>query len=167
MPQSSQTPEREIERLTIERDELAAAAKRVSVQLQHFMDDISDPGTEALAAQYDLNRILSLLSIDEKVIGEAQYLSRFSVTPSEVHRFLANRLAEDVHLNYQRAIGNRAVEEAAKDLRMAAAKLDATLGASTETASTMRRNADEIDPLKGGGHYPANLIRLGESGGAA
>lgn len=157
---------REIERLKIERDELAAAAKRVSVQLQHFMDDTTDPGTEALAAQYELNRLLSLLSIDENVIGEAQYLSRFSVTPSEIHRFLANRLAEDVHLNYQQAIGNRAVEEAAKDLRMAAAKLDAALGDRTETASTMRNTADQIDPLKGGGHYPSSLIRFGETGGA-
>lgn len=161
MPQSSQTPEREAERLRIERDELAAAAKRVAVQLQHFMDDSSDPGTEALAAQYDLNRILSLLSIDTSAVDEAQYLSRFSATPSEIHQFLANRLPEDVHLNYQRAIGNRAVEEAAKDLRMAAAKLDATLGTRTETASTTRNAADQIDPLKGGGHYPSELIRFG------
>ncbi|MGE5597408.1 MAG: hypothetical protein ACM3S1_15385 [Hyphomicrobiales bacterium] len=146
---------------------MAAAAKRVAVCLQQFIDDSTDPGTEALAAQYELNRILSLLSIDENVIGEAQYLSRFSVTPSEVHRFLANRLAEDVHLNYQRAIGNRAVEEAAKDVRMEAAKLDTALGVQTETASTMRRAADHIDPLKGGGHYPSGLIRLGETGGAA
>ena len=164
---SSQTPEREIERLRIERDELAAAAKRVSVQLQHFMDDTTDPGTEALAAQYELTRLLSLLPVDTSAIDDAQYLSRFSVTPSEVHRFLSTRLAEDVHLRYQQAIGNRAVEEAAKDLRMAGAKLDATLGASTETASTMRRNADQIDPIKGGGPYPSQLIRFGEQGGAA
>lgn len=158
---------REIERLRIERDELAAAAKRVADSLQSFMDDTSDPGTEALAAQHELSRLLSSLSIDTSAVDEAQYLSRFSATPSEIHRFLANRLPENVHLNYQQAIGNRAVEEAAKDLRMAAAKLDATLGASTETASTMRRTADQIDPLKGGGHYPSSLIRFGEQGGAA
>ena len=162
MPQSSQTPEREIERLRIERDELAAAAKRVAVQLQHFMDNTTDPGTEALAAQYELSRILSLLSIDENVIGEAQYLSRFSAAPSEIHRFLANRLPEDVHLNYQQAIGNRAVEEAAKDIRMES---------HTQLAGQTYRNgmvfaADEIDPLKGGGHYPSELIRFGETGGA-
>lgn len=163
---SSQTPEREIERLRIERDELAAAAQRVSAQLQHFMDDTTDPGTEALGAQYELSRILSLLSIDTSAVDEAQYLSRFSATPSEIHQFLANRLPEDVHLNYQQAIGNRAVEEAAKDLRMTAAKLDATLGTRTETASTMRNAANEIDPLKGGGPFPSELIRFGEAGGA-
>jgi hypothetical protein len=160
------TPEREAERLRIERDEVAAAAKRVSACLQQFMDDTTDPGTEALAAQYELSRILSKLEVDGQVIGDSEYLSRFSVTPSEVHHFLATRLAEDVHLRYQQAIGNRAVEEAAKDLRMAAAKLDATLGTTTESASTMRRDADHIDPLKGGGHYPSALIRFGETGGA-
>lgn len=156
------TPEREIERLRIERDEIASAAKRVAVQLQHFMDDTTDPGTEALAAQYELSRILSLLSIDDKVIGESQYLSRFSVTPSEVHTFLASRLAEDVHLRYQQAIGNRAVEEAAKDIRKES---------NTPLASELYRNgmqfaADHIDPLKGGGHFPSELIRFGKTGGA-
>lgn len=159
---SSQTPEREAERLRIERDELAAAAKRVSVQLQHFMDDSTDPGTEALAAQYELNRILSLLSIDTSAVDEAQYLSRFSATPSEIHRFLANRLPEDVHLNYQRAIGNRAVEEAAKDIRM---ESHSPL-AGEKFTNGMVFAADHIDPLKGGGHYPSQLIRFGEQGGA-
>lgn len=162
MSSSSQTPEREIERLRIERDEVAAAAKRVGACLQQFIDDSTDPGTEALAAQYELNRILSLLSIDDTVIGEAQYLSRFSVTPSEVHRFLANRLAEDVHLNYQRAIGNRAVEEAAKDIRM---ESHSPL-AGEKFSNGMVFAADHVDPLKGGGHYPSSLIRFGETGGA-
>lgn len=148
---------REVERLAIERDELAAAAKRVAVQLQHFMDDATDPGTEALAAQYELSRILSALSVDTSAVDEAAYLSRFSAIPSEIHRFLANRLPEDVHLNYQRAIGNRAVEEAAKDIRMES---------HTAMASPLYRNgmqfaADHIDPLKGGGHYPSSLIRFG------
>lgn len=159
---ASQTTEREIERLTIERDELAAAAKRVAASLQSFMDDTSDPGTEALAAQYELARILSKLSVDTSAVDEAQYLSRFSATPAEIHGFLASRLPEAVHLNYQQAIGGRAVEEAAKDIRMAAAELDATLGARTETASTMRSTADRIDPLKSGGKFPSTLARFGE-----
>jgi hypothetical protein len=157
---SSQTPEREIERLRIERNEVAAAAKRVSACLQQFMDDTTDPGTEALAAQYELSRLLSKLEVNGAVIEESEYLSRFSVTPSEVHAFLAASLAEDVHLRYQQAIGNRAVEEAAKDLRMAAAKLEAE-GEKT-TPREFRHAADEIDPLKGGGHYPSKLIRFGE-----
>jgi hypothetical protein len=164
VPTSSQTPEREIERLRIERDEVAAAAKRVAACLQQFMDDTTDPGTEALAAQYELSRILSLLTIDETVIADSQYLSRFSVTPSEVHRFLASRLAEDVHLRYQQAIGSRAVEEAAKDLRMTAARLEAE-GEKTAPRG-LRDAANEIDPLKHGGPFPSELIRFGETGGA-
>ncbi|MET7923151.1 hypothetical protein ABZT43_03980 [Streptomyces sp. NPDC005349] len=160
MPQSSQTTEREIERLTIERDELAAAAKRVSVQLQHFLNDATDPGTEALAAQYELSRILSLLSIDTSAVDEAQYLSRFSAIPSEIHGFLANRLPEDVHLNYQRAIGNRAVEEAAKDLRMEA-NAASSEGVQPHLTAGWLKAADHIDPIKGGGHFPSVLIQFG------
>lgn len=163
----SQTPEREIERLRIERDEIADAAKRVATSLQIFMDDTTDPGTEALAAQYELSRLLTKLEIDGQVIGDSEYLSRFSVTPAEVHRFLSTRLAEDVHLRYQQAVGGRAVEEAAKDLRMTAAILDASLGTRTEAASTMRNAADGIDPLKTGGPFPSELIRFGEQGGAS
>lgn len=129
------------------------------------MDDTTDPGTEALAAQYELSRILSLLTIDDTVVGEAQYLSRFSVTPSEVHRFLANRLAEDVHLNYQQAIGNRAVEEAAKDLRLEA-NAAAAEGIRNDLTPGWLKAADHIDPLKGGGHFPSELIRFGETDGA-
>ncbi|MGK3107890.1 hypothetical protein [Streptomyces sp. WAC05858] len=158
------SPERETERLRIERDELAAAAKRVGQALQSFMDDTSDPGTEALAAQYELSRILAKLSIDETVISDSEYLSRFSVTPKEVHRFLASRLAEDVHLRYQQAIGNRAVEEAAKDLRMTAAKLEVE-GEKT-TPRGLRDAANEIDPMRYGGPFPSELIRFGTEGGA-
>ncbi|MEV7364314.1 hypothetical protein [Streptomyces sp. NPDC091299] len=165
MPSSSQTPEREAERLRIERDELAAAAQRVAVQLQHFMDDTTDPGTEALAAQYELSRILSLLSIDTSAVDEAQYLSRFSATPSEIHRFLANRLPEDVHLNYQQAIGGRAVEEAAKELRMEA-NAAAAEGIRNDLTPGWLRAANFIDPMQSGGLFPSELIRFGETGGA-
>jgi hypothetical protein len=164
VPTSSTTPEREIERLRIERDELAAAAKRVAESLQSFINDSTDPGTEALGAHYEVSRLLAKLEIDGQVIGDSEYLSRFSVTPAEVHRFLSTRLAEDVHLRYQQAVGGRAATEAAKDIRMTAAKLDATLGTQTETASTMRNAADGIDPLKGGGPFPSELIRFGETG---
>ncbi|MEU1663655.1 hypothetical protein ABZ547_08565 [Streptomyces sparsogenes] len=157
------SPEREAERLRIERDELAAAAKRVGQALQSFMDDTTDPGTEALAAQYELSRLLAKLSIDDTVISDSDYLSRFSVTPAEVHRFLASRLAEDVHLRYQQAVGGRAVEEAAKDLRMTAAALEAE-GEKT-TPRGLRDAANEIDPLKHGGPFPSALIRFGSEGG--
>ncbi|MDX3549542.1 hypothetical protein PV724_44515 [Streptomyces europaeiscabiei] len=165
MPQSSQTPEREIERLRIERDEVAAAAKRVGACLQQFMDDAIDPGTEALAAQYELSRILSLLSIDDTVIGESQYLSRFSVTPEQVHRFLASRLAEDVHLRYQQAIGSESVREA-----MDAATSYRNSPDAAQMKQAWRSGIDDvlahIDPDGDGGLYPEKLLRLGETGGA-
>jgi hypothetical protein len=164
VPSSSTTPEREIERLRIERDELAAAAKRVADSLQSFMNDSVDPGTEALGAHYEMSRLLAKLESDGQVIGDSEYLSRFSVTPAEVHRFLSTRLAEDVHLRYQQAVGGRAVEEAAKDLRMVAAKLEAE-GEKT-TPREFRYAADEIDPMKTGGPFPSKLIRFGETGGA-
>lgn len=163
MSSVSQTPEREIERLRIERDEIAAAAKRVAACLQQFMDDTTDPGTEALAAQYELSRLLVKLEVNGAVIEESEYLSRFSVTPSEVHRFLSTRLAEDVHLRYQQAIGGRAVEEAAKDIRMTAAGLHIRYGSATDYA---KHYADHIDPLKHGGPFPSELIRFGATGGA-
>lgn len=165
MKPSSQTPEREAERLRIERDELAAAAKRASVCLQQFIDDNVDPGTEALAAQYEVNRLLAKLEVNGAVVEESEYLSRFSVTPAEVHRFLAASLAEDVHLRYQQAVGNRAVEEAAKDLRLEA-DAAAAEGIRNDLTPGWLKAADHIDPLKGGGHYPSELIRFGETGGA-
>jgi len=76
--------------------------------------------------------------------------SRFSATPAEVDRFLRLILAEDTYLRYQRAIGNRAVEEAAKDLRVEVA--------SREADVEWIDAADHIDPLKGGGHYPSALL---------
>ncbi|MFD8771349.1 hypothetical protein [Streptomyces sp. NPDC059916] len=154
------SPEREAERLRIERDQLAAAAKRASAALQSLMDDTTDPGTEALAAQYELTRILSSLSIDTSAVDQAQYLSRFSAVPSEIHYFLASRLPEDVHLNYQRAIGDRAVEEAAKGLRMEA-NAASSEGVLPHLTEGWLKAADHIDPRKGGGHYPSKLIRLG------
>ena len=165
MPQVSPTPEREIERLRIERDEVAAAAKRVSACLQQFMNDTTDPGTEALAAQYELLRVLALLETDDTVISESEYLSRFSVTPAEVHRFLASRLAEDVHLRYQQAIGGRAVEEAARDLRMEANAASAE-GIRPDLTEGWLKAANHIDPMKSGGLFPSELIRFGETGGA-
>jgi hypothetical protein len=153
------SPERLAERQRIELAEMAAAAKRVSQSLQHFIDDSTDPGSEALGAQYELSRMLTQLSLGEPIVSDSAYLSRFSVTPAEVHAFLASRLTEDVHLRYQQAIGSYAVGEAAKSLRMDAnlRQLEGELGAAAET----RELANLIDPLKGGGPYPSALVRFG------
>lgn len=155
---------REAERLRIERDELAAAAKRVAESLQHFMDDSADPGTEALAAQHVLSTLLTKLSFNEPISSD--YLSRFSVLPAEIHAFLARHLAEDVHLRYQQAIGSHAVEQAAKHLRLAAACQQAS--GEITSPREYRAAADDIDPMKrgSGGPFPAELIRFGTKGGA-
>jgi hypothetical protein len=153
------SPERLAERQRIELAELAAAAKRVSQSLQHFIDDSTDPGSEALGAQYELSRMLTQLSLGEPIVSDSAYLSRFSVTPAEVHAFLASRLAEDVHLCYQQAVGSYAAAEAARDLRMTAAK--AEIGGERAVPRGLRDAANEIDPLKHGGPYPSALVRFG------
>jgi hypothetical protein len=115
-----------------------------------------EPMRDAYNAKMQDYSLLSRLAGDT---GESRPPSRFHATPAEIADFLGRHFAEDVHLNYQRAIGNRAVEEAAKDLRTVAAKLEAE-GEKT-TPREFRDAADEIDPLKGGGHYPSSLIRFG------
>jgi len=78
--------------------------------------------------------------------------SRFSATPAEIDRYLRQNFAEDTYLRYQRVIGNLAVEEAAKDLRMEHAA--GVIGGHPGWLGA----ADHIDPAKGGGHYPSRLL---------
>lgn len=75
---------------------------------------------------------------------------RFDATPAEVDRHLRRILAEDTYLRYQQVIGNLAVSEAAKDLRME--------HAAREADAEWMDAADHIDPAKGGGHYPSQLL---------
>ncbi|MFD4968912.1 hypothetical protein [Streptomyces sp. NPDC058424] len=49
----------QIDRLRDDLAELDARARRVAISHQHFIDDHEDPGTEALAAQYELVNHLS------------------------------------------------------------------------------------------------------------
>lgn len=85
-----------------------------------------------------------------------QLPSRFSATPAQVDLYLRRILTEQTLLNYQWVIGGRAVEEAAKDLRMQAAELESD-GEKTAPRE-FRYAADRIDPMKGGGHYPSVLL---------
>jgi hypothetical protein len=84
--------------------------------------------------------------------------SRFHATPAEIDAFLRQHLAEDTLLRYQQAIGNRAAEEAAKDIRCAIAvrSLD-----PTRLALSAKEAADYIDPVRGGGHWPSALVSFG------
>ncbi|MFD6361359.1 RuvA C-terminal domain-containing protein [Streptomyces roseolus] len=89
---------------------------------------------------------------------QIQHPSRFSATPAEIDQYLRRILAEDTLLNYQRAIGNKAVEEAAVDIRMeiATLRVNGVLKPGKDWAASAA--ADHIDPAKGGGHYPARLL---------
>ncbi|MFD7661311.1 hypothetical protein [Streptomyces sp. NPDC059788] len=80
--------------------------------------------------------------------------SRLSATPAEVDVYLRKILAEDTYLRYQQAIGGRSVEEAAKDIRTETH----TPWASQLYLNGMAFAADHIDPLKGGGRYPSQLL---------
>lgn len=84
--------------------------------------------------------------------------SRFSATPAEIDRYLRLILAEDTYLRYQRTIGDLAVEEAARDIRMETASLKANGVLEFDKHRPCRDAADQIDPAKGGGHYPSRLL---------
>lgn len=84
--------------------------------------------------------------------------SRFSATPAEIDRYLREIFAEDTYLRYQRTIGNLAVEEAARDIRMETAALKANGVLEFDKYRPCRDAADQIDPAKGGGHYPSQLL---------
>ncbi|QQM45103.1 hypothetical protein [Streptomyces liliifuscus] len=181
MPQSSQTPteRKTVEELAIELLTTGKSMTHGEQDARRLLDELrkvwlkdasaavlessyGEPLRDAHTAKMQVYGLLNRLAGES---GEVRPPSRFHATPAEVDEFVRRHIAKDVHLNYQRAIGNRAVEEAAKDMRMTAAKLDVALGAQTETASTVRNAAAGIDPLKGGGPYPSNLIRFGETGG--
>ncbi|MEU9000487.1 hypothetical protein [Streptomyces sp. NPDC048551] len=82
--------------------------------------------------------------------------SRFNATPLDVDVFLRQHFAEDVYLRYQQVIGNLSVSQAARDARMGAALRQ--VGGEPSMAELIREVADEIDPRKGGGPYPAVLL---------
>ena len=86
-----------------------------------------------------------------EVLGERP--SRFHATPAEIDAFLREHFAEDRIRLYQWAIGDAAAHEAAQEQR-------AEFG---EISAQGRRGdwhgvQDFIDPAKGGGHYPSELI---------
>ncbi|MET7713739.1 hypothetical protein [Streptomyces sp. NPDC005407] len=85
-------------------------------------------------------------------------LSRFSATPAQVDQHLRTILCEDTLLNYQQAIGNKAVEEAAGDIRSETARLKAHGVLEPEKDWAASSAADWIDPALEGGHYPSVLL---------
>lgn len=83
---------------------------------------------------------------------------RFSATPAEVDRFLRTTLAEDTHLDYQRAIGNAAAHEAADDIRQQQGRLKLRGELEADKPWPASDAADWIDPALEGGHFPAVLL---------
>lgn len=143
-------------------NEVCTAAQRIATSHRALMGEMVDPGSEAHGAQREMDRLLRQATYAEP--NDWTYVSRFSATPHEIHRILANGLCEDVHLNYQQSIGNKAAHEAAEDIRQQGEN-SFTLGQrllSPEHAAmyeTLRRCADLIDPEIHGGPYPSSLVR--------
>jgi hypothetical protein len=99
-----------------------------------------------------------LLLADMTPQGPAGLPSRFAATPAQVDQYLRTILAEDTYLRYQQTIGDLAVEEAAKDIRMETASLKAHGVLEPDKDWAASSAADHIDPLRGGGHYPSKLL---------
>lgn len=94
----------------------------------------------------------------ERVHEAEQRPNRFRATPAEVDWFLRKILTEETLLNYQRAIGNRAVEEAAEEIRQETARLKAHGVLEPDKDWAAAAAADWIDTSKDGGHYPSRLL---------
>lgn len=133
-------------------DEVGSAADRITKSHAHFVQDSSDPGSESLAAEWEMVRILKKLQHFEP--HDWTYISRFSATPQEIHKILKTGLCEDVYLNYQRFIVEPAVSEVAAEVREMADRHNK----GTVTGSASKSVADYIDPKQGGGRWPGKLI---------
>lgn len=104
----------------------------------------------AAATAADLAPLVERLEIEAAADGRP---SRFKATPAEVDVFLRMILAEATYLRYQQAIGGGAAGEAAKNVRAYSAP-----HYRYGYPSAARYFADLIDPLKGGGPYPSQLL---------
>jgi hypothetical protein len=83
--------------------------------------------------------------------------SRFYATPAEIDLFLRRHFAEDILLDFQRAIGQEAVREAVEDLRVYRNHPD-----NTVMKQAWRQGVDDaamqIDPEEDAGYYPSQLL---------
>ncbi|MER7815586.1 hypothetical protein [Streptomyces sp. NPDC096153] len=87
-----------------------------------------------------------------------------SATPLQVEEHLATVITEDAHLRYQQALCGRAVEMAARDIRMDANK--AMVDGAPRALTTGALNAaDSIDPMRCGPLYPTKRITFARPGG--
>jgi hypothetical protein len=89
---------------------------------------------------------------------EASLPSRSASTPLRVEQHLTRVLDEDVHLRYQQAIGDRAVSEAARDIRM---ETNALKAHGVLEHDKFRPCRDAARQIERGGPYPSALVRFG------
>lgn len=137
-------------------DELGSAADRLNKTHADLVQDSPDPGSEALAAEWEMTRLLRRLQYFEP--HDWTYISRFSATPQEVHRILKDGLCEDVYLNYQRFIAEAALDEV---LKREHERVNSGEDGNGEPGCWHDGANDVIkhlDPAKEGFRFPADLI---------
>jgi hypothetical protein len=89
--------------------------------------------------------------------------NRFRATPQEIMEFLRENFAEDRIMPFLWAIGDSAVHQAAEELRGRSSSISFQGYVDHDpereaTAEEWSEAADEIDPAKGGSHYPSKLL---------
>lgn len=141
-------------------DEVATAAERITKSHECFVEDTSDPAAEAMAAQWEMRRILKKLQYFEP--HDWTYISRFSATPHEIHKILKDGLCEDTYLNYQRFICEEALSGVLAEQRehvegenCAWPSLSGEPGCWHDGAHSVIK---KLDPAKEGFRFPASLI---------
>jgi len=134
-------------------DEVATAADRLNKTHADLVQDSPDPGSEALAAEWEMTRLLKKLRYFEP--HDWTYISRFSATPSEVHKILKDGLCEDVYLNYQRFICEVALNGVLDEQHERVEAESGEPGCWHDGAHSVIKL---LDPAKEGFRFPADLI---------
>ncbi len=134
-------------------DEVATAADRLNRSHAHLVQDSPDPGSEAMGAEWEMTRILRKLQYFEP--HDWTYISRFSAMPQEIHKVLKDGLCEDTYLNYQRFIGEKALEDVLKDQHASVEGEPGEPGCWHDGAHSVIKT---LDPARDGYRFPVDLI---------
>lgn len=134
-------------------DEIATAADRLTKSHAHFVQDSSDPGSEALGAEWEMVRLLRKIKYFEP--HDWTYISRFSATPQEIHKVLKDGLCEDTYLNYQRFICEAALNVSLDEQHVRVEAESGEPGCWHDGANNVIKY---LDPKREGYRFPADLI---------
>lgn len=85
--------------------------------------------------------------------------SRFTATPSEIHAWIQDNFADDVHLRYQQAIAFDVLSEAVGDVQAVRAQADNEGLYNADWREGWDDYNDRIDPERND-PYPSSLINL-------